>query len=170
MKRTHSPISLKAIIEQTDNSTTSWVGYITGEEKNRVAGQTFFCPSSGDVCNISVYASYVVNKGVVLLTLHEFDAIRRVWGEVIATSELEFTKNDAGKWISFPISKLPLKQASTYGFQLKSDTVFIGVGETAGSCTQLPCNGGQEWVSTDQDELGQYYTYLSLAFKVEMAV
>ncbi len=33
MKRTHSPISLKAVIEQTDNNTTSWVGYITGEEK-----------------------------------------------------------------------------------------------------------------------------------------
>ncbi|MFZ1784925.1 MAG: hypothetical protein WAU23_06945 [Ferruginibacter sp.] len=102
--------------------------------------------------------------------MHEFDAKRQVWGVIMATSEIEFGKNNAGKWVSFPISKLPLKQGSTYGFQLKSDTVFIGVGESAGSGMKFSCNGGQEWLSTDKDAAGIYYTYLSLAFKVELAV
>ncbi|MBK8608483.1 MAG: hypothetical protein IPL84_00600 [Chitinophagaceae bacterium] len=65
MKHTPSTHPLKTIIEQTDKNATSWFGHITGEVKHRITGQTFICPTPGNVSSISVYTSYVVNKGTV---------------------------------------------------------------------------------------------------------
>ncbi len=159
---------LKAIAQQVTNNTTSWIGHRHGETKSRISGQTFLCPTAGDLDSIEVFSAHVSNNGQVELTIHSFDAANKTWGPVLGTSKVEFNRIDTGKWISFPLNGLHLQKGMAYGFRLKSETGLIGVGEAAGSYAHLPFIGGQEWVATSDDQFGNYYSYLSLAFKVEM--
>ena len=159
---------LKAVVQQVTNNTTSWIGHRHGESKNRITGQTFTCPSEGDLEAIEVFSTHVTNNGPVDLTIHQFDAENKTWGPELATSTVEFNREDTGKWISFPLNGLHLKKGTMYAFRLKSEAGLVGVGEAAGIVNHLPYNGGQEWIASSDDRSGNYYTYLSLAFKVEL--
>lgn len=168
METNHSKSHLKAVVQQITNNTTSWIGHFTGETKNRISGQTFVCPTAGSLDCIEVFSSHVTNDGPVELTIHLFNAETKTWGAVIGTSKVDFNKNNTGRWISFPLNGLQLQKGIAYGFRLKSETGLVGVGEAVGSLNHLPYNGGQEWAATSDDQRGSFYTYLSLAFKVEM--
>jgi hypothetical protein len=168
METNLSKSHLKAIVQQVANNTTSWIGHHQGETKNRVSGQTFICPAEGDLDCIEVFSAHVTNDGPVDLTIHSFDAEKKSWGAQLGTSTVEFHRNDTGRWISFPLNGLHLKKGMTYAFRLKSEAGLVGVGEAAGINNHLPFNDGQEWISNSDDQKGNYFTYLSLAFKVEM--
>ena len=168
METNHSKSHLRAVVQQVTNNATSWIGHWKGETKNRVSGQTFLCPSEGELDYIEIFSAHVTTSGPVNLTIHAFDAENRTWGPVLGASQVQFNNLDTGKWISFPLKGLRLQKGMTYGFRLKSETGLIGVGEAAGSVGHLPYNGGQEWAAASEDLPGSYYTYLSLAFKVAL--
>lgn len=168
METNQSRSHLKAVVQQVANNTTSWIGHFHGETKSRVSGQTFICPTAGELDCIEVFSSHVTNDGPVDLTIHSFNPETKVWGSVLGTSRVDFNRMDTGKWISFPLNGLKLQKGMTYAFRLKSDTGLVGVGEAAGIVNHLPYNDGQEWVATSEDQPGNYFTYLSLAFKVEL--
>ena len=168
METNQSRSFLKAVVQQVTNNTTSWIGHRHGETKNRISGQTFVCPDEGELDCIEIFSAHVTNNGLVELTLHAFDAENKTWGQALKTSTVEFNKTDTGKWISFPLTGLRLQKGMAYGFRLKSEKGLVGVGEAAGSYDRLPCIGGQEWFASSDDQFGNYYSYLSLAFKVEM--
>lgn len=159
---------LKAVVQQVTNNTTSWFGNRHGEARNRITGQTFICPSEGELDSIEVLSAHVTNDGPVQLTLHAFEPNHKTWGPALKNSTVEFKKNDTGKWIAFPLGGIHLKNGMSYGFRLKSENGLIGVGEAAGSYDRSPCIGGQEWTATADDQSGDFYSYLSLAFKVEL--
>lgn len=158
--------NLKAIVQQTANTTTSWIGHTHGETKSRMGGQTFTCPSAGKIDAIEVVLTHITNDGPIDLTIHSFDAENNTWGQELGTSTVEFTRRDTGKWVAFPLNGIQLQKGMTYGFRLKCEAGLIGIGEAAGSVDHLPFTGGQEWMSTTEDKRGSFYTYLSLAFKV----
>lgn len=168
METNLSKSHLKAVVQQVTNNATSWIGHRHGETRSRISGQTFTCPSEGELDSIEVFLAHVTNNGPVDLTLHAFDADKKTWGPEFGKSMVEFNKKDTGKWISFPLNGLHLQKGMTYGFKLKSETGLIGVGEAAGNVNQLPFPGGQEWIAASDDQSGSYFTYLSLAFKVEL--
>ena len=168
METNQSKSHLKAVVQQITNNTTSWIGNRHGETKSRIGGQTFVCPATGELDSIEVISAHVTNNGPVDLTLHSFDAENKTWGPALKTSTVEFNRKDTGKWISFPLNGLHLQKGMSYGFRLKSETGLVGVGEAAGSFGHLPNTGGQEWTATSDDQSGNYYSYLSLAFKVEL--
>ncbi len=168
METYDSKSQLHAVVEQTSNNTTSWIGHRLGETVNRISGQTFICPEEGDLGRIEIFSAYVNKNGPVELTMHLFNRTDKTWGPVIASSTVEFKRNETGKWIAFPIADLHLHKNGSYGFRLKSEDVLAGLGEAAGSYDHLPYAGGQEWYGKAGDQAGNYYSFLSLAFKVEM--
>jgi len=168
METNQSKSHLRAVVQQVTNNATSWIGQWKGEAKNRVSGQTFLCPSEGELDCIEVFSSHVTNSGPVNLSIHAFDTESKTWGPVLGTSKVEFNNLDTGKWVSFPLNGLRLQKGMTYGFRLKSETGLIGVGEAAGSVNHLPFTGGQEWAAASEELPGSFYTYLSLAFKVAL--
>ena len=169
METYESKSHLTPIVQQVKNNTTSWIGHRRDETANRISGQTFICPAEGNVDCIEIFSDYVTENGKVDLTIHLFDNENKTWGIVLGTSTVEFKKNDTGKWIPFPLPGLHLDKGRSYGFRLKCDTGLFGVGEAAGNVNQLPYyHGGQEWVATSENQSGSFYSYLSLAFKVEM--
>ncbi|MFN8306274.1 MAG: hypothetical protein U0T79_05835 [Ferruginibacter sp.] len=168
METKQSKSHLRAVVQQVTNNTTSWIGHWKGETKNRVSGQTFLCPSEGELDCIEVFSSHVTNSGPVELAIHAFDAEKKSWGPVLAASQVEFNNMDTGKWISFPLNGLRLQKGMTYGFRLRSDTGLVGIGEAAGSVNHLPYKEGMGWASPSEELPGSFYTYLSLAFKVEL--
>ncbi len=168
METNQSKSHLRAVVQQVANNTTSWIGHWKGETKNRVSGQTFLCPSEGELDCIEVFSSHVTNSGPVNLTIHAFDAVNKTWGPVLGSSQVQFHNRDTGKWISFPLNGLRLQKGMTYGFRLKSETGLVGVGEAAGSVNHLPYKEGLAWASASEELPGSFYTYLSLAFKVDL--
>jgi hypothetical protein len=168
METNQSKSNLKAVVQQVTNNTISWIGHRQGETKSRITGQTFTCPAEGDLEAIEVFLSHITNNGPVELTIHQFNADSKTWGAVLSTSTVEFNRENTGKWISFPLDGLHLQKGAMYAFRLKSEAGLIGVGEAAGIVNHLPYNGGQEWIASSDDRSGNYYTYLSLAFKVEL--
>jgi hypothetical protein len=159
---------LKAVVQQVTNNTTSWIGHRTGETHALVSGQTFICPTEGELDSIEVISTHVGHAEPVDLTLHHFDPETKTWGPVLKTARVEFNSKDTGKWISFPLHGLQLQKGSSYGFRLKSEGGLIGVGEAVGSYDHLPSNTGQEWISNTGDQQGKYFSYVSLAFKIEL--
>jgi hypothetical protein len=159
---------LKAVVQQVTNNTTSWIGHRHGENKSRETGQTFVCPAEGELDSIEILSSYVTNDGPVELSLHQFDPVRKIWGPALKNSTVQFKQHDTGKWISFPLNGIHLEKEKTYGFRLKSKSGLVGVGEAAGYANHEPLNGGQEWTAVEGDQKGDFYSYLSLAFKVEL--
>lgn len=159
---------LKAVVQQVNNNTTSWIGHKHGDNKSRETGQTFVCPTEGELDSIEVLSAHVTNDGPVDLTLHEFNPDRKSWGPALKSSTVQFKQHDTGKWIAFPLHGTHLEKGKTYGFRLKSKAGLVGVGEAAGYANHEPLNGGQEWTAVDGDQQGDFYSYLSLAFKVEL--
>ena len=159
---------LRAVVEQTTNNVTSWIGHWQGDTKNRISGQTFICPSDGELDSIEIFSAHVSRSGPLNLTIHLFDAGTKTWGPVLQSSKVELNSSDINKWISFPLNGLQLNQGTGYGFRLKTESGLIGVGEAAGSNVHMPYNEGKKWFATSEEQPGSYYKYLSLAFKIDM--
>ncbi|HUR67351.1 MAG TPA: hypothetical protein VMZ03_13455 [Chitinophagaceae bacterium] len=155
----------RPVLSQTENNTTLWIGHLQTEHNDRLAGQTFLCPSDGLVNNIQVYSAAVTRPGEITLTLHEFDEVSKSWGPPISQSNLTIEENDAAKWIRFGLEPVSLQKNNTYGFRLQANNSIVGIGEAA-SDAQRPFLG-HEW-NARGNEKGNYFHYFSLTFKVEM--
>ena len=155
METNHSKPPLKPIVLQATHNTTSWIGHRHGETNEHISGQTFTCPAAGQLDCIEIFSVYVNKKIPVDLTLYPFDTERKIWGAALATSTVEFSSADTGKWIAFPLKGLQLTKDMVYGFKLKTEDGLVGVGEAAGCVNQLPYAGGQEWSANTKDQKGK---------------
>jgi hypothetical protein len=161
------PISSHPVLSQTENNTTLWIGHIPSDPNDRFAGQTFTCPSDGLVNNIQVYSSTVHKPGDLALTLHEFDVSSKTWGPAIGDASMFLQKGDDARWVRFYLQPVSLKKDITYGFRLQTNNAMIGIGEAA-SHSRRPFTFGHEWNADSKNEKGHYFSYFSLAFKVEL--
>ena len=159
---------LHVAVQQVTNNTTAWIGHRLSDDAEIIAGQTFTCPSEGDLGAIEIFSSLVMKAGHVNMTLHSFETSTKVWGPALSTSSVAINKVDNNKWISFPLNGLHLHKGSTYGFRLQSNDLYIGIGEAAGSHAHPPYLNGQEWIVNNENKNGRYFSYLSLAFKVDL--
>jgi hypothetical protein len=160
-----SPI--RPILSQTKNNTTLWIGHLQNERIDHLAGQTFKCPADGKLDNIQVYSSIVQRPGEITLTLHEFDNDVKNWKQSFAYSSQVVSKKDELKWLSFSLPHVPLAKDRIYGFRLQSPDALIGIGELVRANNE-PCSFGQEWNADSNNIDGVFFTWFSLAFKVEM--
>ena len=108
----------------------------------------------------------VLGLGDVELTLHEFDNDSKSWGPSIGQSSLMVNKSDNAKWIRFSLPAISLNALRTYGFRLHTSNGMIGLGEAAAG-TQEPFTG-QEWKADSRNQKGSFFTYFSLAYKIEL--
>lgn len=168
MKSVQTNAVLIPVVQQVTNNSTSWVGHRQGETKDRVTGQTFFCPTEGKLDCIEVLSNHVTSNGTIDMTIHEFEPDGKIWGPAMADSKVVFTTDTTGKWVAFPMSGIQLHKGKIYAFRLKSDDSLIGIGEAASSVSNQTDIKGQEWVAVTGNTKGNYFSYLSLAFKVEM--
>ena len=159
----------RPVITQAENNTTLWIGHLRSEPTDHFAGQTFKCPSEGILNNIQVYSSAVQHPGEMTMTLYEFDALSKTWGPPIGSSTLFFQRTDVSRWIQFDLQPVPLFKGATYGFRLQTQEALIGIGEAA-SGTRHPFTFGHEWNGDSKNQKGHFFTYFSLAFKVELCV
>jgi len=168
METPQSKSHLHVAVQQVTNNTTAWVGHRISDNADVVAGQTFVCPSEGDLGTIEIFSSLVMKAGHVNMTLHAFEAATKIWGPALTTSSVVVEKIDNNKWIAFPLNGLHLQKGNTYGFRLQSNDLYLGIGEAAGSHAHPPFTGGQEWIANAANTKGKYFSYLSLAFKVDL--
>ena len=159
--------AVRPVITQVENNTTLWVGHLQTDPTDHFAGQTFKCPSAGQLDNIQVYSSAVQQSGELILTLHEFETASRTWGPAVTSSTLILEKGDAEKWIRFSLQPVPLYKDATYGFRLHTPNALVAIGEAA-TGTKQPFTFGHEWNGDSKNQKGYFFTYFSLAFKVEM--
>ncbi len=157
----------RPVLSQTQNNTTLWIGHLHNDSADRLAGQTFSCPSEGMLNNIQVYSSAVTQPGDMLLTLHEFDAASKTWGPAISQSVLAIERNDTAKWLRFELAPVALQKNNSYGFRLQTEQGIIGIGEAV-SHAHHPFHFGCAWNGAGVNEKGRYFNYFSLAFKVEL--
>ena len=167
METKHYSSHPRPVVTQTENNTTLWIGHLQSDPNDHFAGQTFRCPAGGELDNIQVYSAAVHQPGEMSLTLHEFDNSSKTWGPSIAESSLILEMGDDAKWIRFRLTPVALKKDVTYGFRLQANNALIGLGEAASGFEQ-PFTFGHEWNADSADRQGHYYTYFSLAFKVEL--
>lgn len=157
----------RPVLTQAQNNTTLWIGHLRSDPTDHYGGQTFTCPAEGQLDNIQLFAEAVPYPGDIRLTLHEFDAINKTWGPEIGQSTLAVRKEDDHQWIRFSLPTLRLKKAATYGFRVQTNNALVGLGEAACD-NQNPFTFGHEWNADSTNQRGHYYSYFSLAFKVEM--
>ncbi len=157
----------KPLISQAERNTNLWIGHLQNDPQDHLAGQTFTCPTSGLINNIQVYTAAVHSPGSLELTLHEFDSDSRKWGAVICQSAIELERNDEKRWIRFELPAVPLQGGMSYGFQLSAPNAMVALGEAA-TGTHHPFTFGHEWNGNSPQHTGVFYSYFSLAFKVEM--
>lgn len=164
MKKSSHP---RPLLSQAQNNTTLWIGHLNTDPNDHFAGQTFICPSEGQLDNIQLYSAAVQYPGEVVLTLHEFDTGSKTWGPSIGSSILEVQKGDHDKWIRFGLPSVHLHKDITYAFRLQTNKAMVGLGEAA-SGNKDPFTFGHAWSGDSKNEKGHYYSYFSLAFKVEL--
>ena len=157
----------RPVLTQTEKNTTLWIGHLQTDPMDHFGGQTFICPEEGQLDNIQVYSSAVHKSGEITLTLHEFDEASKTWGPAITNASLKIAKNDTAKWVRFALQPVSLFKNSTYGFRLHSNDGMIGIGEAA-TGTREPFSFGHEWHADSKNEKGHFFSYFSLAFKVEL--
>lgn len=155
------------ILSQTENNTTLWVGHLQADPNDHFAGQTFTCPEDGLVNNIQVYSAAVQQAGDITLTLHEFNSDTKTWGPSIGNASLHLDKEDEDKWVRFELPPVSLRKNTDYGFRLQTNNAMVGIGEAA-SHAKHPFTFGNEWKGDSKNEKGEYFTYFSLTFKIEM--
>ncbi|MBC7946393.1 MAG: hypothetical protein H7Y42_00825 [Chitinophagaceae bacterium] len=169
-KSSHSTKSnpgARPVLTQAENNTTLWVGHLKTDPTDHFAGQTFTCPSDGQLDNIQLYSTAVQCAGEIVLTLHEFDARNKAWEAAIGNATVVINKEDQAKWIRFTLPAVQLREGTTYGFRVHTKEAMVGLGEAAKG-TKQPFTFGHEWSGDSRNERGHYYTYFSLAFKVEL--
>jgi hypothetical protein len=164
MKKSSHP---HPVLSQAQNNTTLWIGHLQTDPTDHFAGQTFTCPAEGQLDNIQLYSSAVQYGGEVILTLHEFDPRTKKWGASLGSATLEVQKGDNNQWIRFGLPPVPLHKDADYGFRVQTHKAMIGLGEAA-TGTKQPFTFGHEWSGDSKNERGFYYSYFSLAFKVEL--
>jgi hypothetical protein len=157
----------RPILTQTQNNTTLWIGHLQTDPMDHFAGQTFKCPSDGLLDNIQVYSSAVQQPGEMSLTLHEFNNNTKTWGRSIGNSTVGLQRGDDAKWIRFELQPVPLHKDVMYGFRLQTSNALIAIGEAA-TGNKDPFTFGNEWSGDSNDLEGRFFTYFSLAFKVEL--
>ena len=158
----------RPLISQAEKNTTLWIGHLQTDPTDHFGGQTFTCPSDGILDNVQLYASAVQQAGDMLLTLHEFDETRKIWGAPLGESCVSVEKKDHDHWLHFHLPNfIPLKKDGVYGFRVKTRNAMIGLGEAV-SDNNHPFTFGREWNGDSQNERGFYYSYFSLAFKIEL--
>ncbi|MCW3116660.1 MAG: hypothetical protein JWM28_742 [Chitinophagaceae bacterium] len=160
-----SPI--RSLLSQTKNNTTLWIGHLQNDSIDHFGGQTFKCPSDGRLDNIQVYSSVIQRPGEMRLSLHEFDHDSKNWKQSFAWSSVAVSKNDESKWLSFSLTDISLVKDKIYGFRLQSPDAMVGIGELVRASNE-PCSYGQEWNADSNNMDGVFFTWFSLAFKVEM--
>jgi hypothetical protein len=167
MKTTKHDSQRRPLLTQTQNNTTLWIGHLQTDPTDHFAGQTFKSPSDGLLDNIQVYSSAVQQPGEISLTLHEFDNKTKTWGSSIGSSAMELQRGDDAKWIRFKLQPVTLHRDAVYGFRLQTSNALIGIGEAA-TGTKHPFTFGHEWSGDSKNMQGHFFTYFSLAFKVEL--
>ncbi|MGC4038198.1 MAG: hypothetical protein QM764_19705 [Chitinophagaceae bacterium] len=168
METMKNAAAIRPILSQTKNNTTTWVGHLQDETVDHFGGQTFKCPDEGYLDNIQVYASMIQRPGNIQLTLYEFDETQKHWNLSIANSSVIATLKDEGEWLSFMMPRIYLSKNKTYGFRLQSKDAMVGIGEFARG-NHEPCLFGQEWNADSNNRDGVFFSWFSLAFKIEMA-
>jgi hypothetical protein len=156
----------QSAMDQAQNNVTAWLGHPTGDTKNVTTGQTFEATKEADLESITVYVSVVAVEGDVALSLHSFDTFTQTWGAQIATTNVNFTKDCNGKWVTFNLPALHLTKGSTYGFKLASKNSYVGVGEAVGSAQEPLQINGKKWQFVNNAATGNSYKYFSLAYKL----
>ncbi|MBL7745463.1 MAG: hypothetical protein JNN00_18480 [Chitinophagaceae bacterium] len=164
MKNSSHP---RPVLSQSQNNTTLWIGHLKTDPTDHFAGQTFTCPAEGQLDNIQLYSAAVQYGGEVVLSLHEFDPETKKWGPAIGSSTVKVHKGDHAKWMRFGLPPVQLRQGVTYGFRLMTHEALVGLGEAA-SGNKHPFTFGHEWNGDSLNQTGHYYSYFSLAFKVEL--
>lgn len=164
MKKSSHP---NPIISQAKNNSTHWIGHLYSDPTDHFAGQTFSCPAEGQLDNIQLYTTAVQQGGDVVMTLHEFDPKTKNWGPPIGSTTMEVKKGDQAKWLRFGLPPVNLRKNATYGFRVHTTNAMVGLGEAA-TGTQQPFTFGHEWSGNSTNQRGYYYSYFSLAFKVEL--
>ena len=167
MEKMKNAGTIRPILSQTRNNTTTWIGHLQNDTLDHLGGQTFKCPDDGYLDNIQVYASVIQRPGEVQLTLYEFDDHTKVWSHSISSSSIAVNMQDEGSWLSFILPRIFLSKHKTYGFRLQSNNAMVGIGEFARGNNE-PCSFGQEWNADSNNQEGVFFTWFSLAFKVEM--
>ncbi len=157
----------RPVLTQSQTNTTLWIGHLQTGPTDHFGGQTFKCPSEGLLNNIQLYSSAVQYPGDISMTLHEFDPKTKTWGPALVNSGLTIQKGDYDKWIRFDVHPVPLMKDKIYGFRLQSKNALVALGEAASGAKQ-PFTFGHEWKADSKNERGNYFSYFSLAFKVEM--
>jgi len=158
----------RPLLSQTLTNTTLWVGHLSSDPNDHIAGQTFTSPADGTLNNIQVFSLAVPQPGQLMLTLHKFDCGSREWGPAIASSQQVVDKNDEASWLRFGLDPVALQKDACYGFRLQTHDAFVGLGEAASHAKQ-PFPFGVSWNGDGVNLRGEYYNYFSLAFKVEVA-
>lgn len=159
---------LLPVLTQTENNTTLWIGHFKNDPDDHFAGQTFVCPSGGMLDNIQVYSSAVHNPGDLELTLHEFDKSQKSWGPALGSSTMNLQKKDHARWIRFGFTPIELRQGIHYGFRIHTQDAMVGLGEAA-TGMKKPFTFGHEWKGDSRNLIGDFFSYFSLAFKVELS-
>lgn len=157
----------RPVLTQAENNTTLWIGHLQNDPTDHFGGQTFTCPAEGQLDNIQLYASSVHYPGQMRLSLHEFNSELKTWGPAIGESALNLQKTDDQKWIRFSLPPVLLRKGTTYGFRVYTSNAMIGLGEAACD-NRHPFTFGHEWNGDSLNQQGHFYSYFSLAFKVEM--
>jgi hypothetical protein len=157
----------RPVLSQAHNNTTLWIGHLKTDPTDHFAGQTFTCPAEGQLDNIQLYSTAVQYGGEVVLTLHEFDIGKKNWGPAIGSAAIEVHKGDHAKWIRFSLTPVQLRKDITYGFRVQTNNALVGLGEAA-TGTKQPFTFGHEWSGDSRNERGHFYSYFSLAFRVEL--
>jgi hypothetical protein len=160
-------ITSRSLVAQTENNATLWIGHLQNDPTEHFGGQTFDCPADGFLDNIQLFAETIPNPGDVYLTLHEFDNNSKRWGNAIAETTLNVQQDDREKWICFNLPPVQLRKSNSYGFRIHSYDALIGFGEACHD-THHPFSFGHEWLGSSSNQKGNYFSYFSLAFKVEM--
>lgn len=155
------------VLSQAENNTTLWIGHLETDPTDHYAGQTFKCPTDGFLNNIQVYSATVHLPGELAMTVHEFDPGARTWGPAISSSSLTLDRNDESRWLRFELQPISLRKDATYAFRLHTTNAMIGLGEAARG-NNRPFTFGHEWNGDSTNQTGHYFSYFSLAFKVEM--
>lgn len=159
--------AIKPVLTQTASNTTLWIGHTQTDPADHYGGQTFNCPSSGQLDNIQLYATAVPIAGELLVTLHAFDNEQQTWGPVLAQSSKAITAADRGHWLSFAMPSVTLEKNNCYGFRIQARGGLVALAEAACD-NKHPFNFGQEWNADSFNQRGHFYSFFSLAFKVEM--
>ena len=167
METTKSLSHSRPVLSQTKNNTTLWIGHLQTDFHDHLGGQTFSCPVTGKLDNIQVYSTAVYHPGEMKLTLHEFDPRTKTWGPAIGKSSLYMQKSFEARWISYSLPSVFLQKEMNYGFRLQAVDALIAIGEAVHG-TNDPFTFGQEWKGETGNDKGHFFTYFSMAFKVEM--